>query len=163
MKCFRLPLNKNKSQHGVAAVEFAILLVPMLLMLFGITEYGRAIYQYNTIAKSVRDASRYLSTVAPGSGHAEARNLVVCGQITSCGSAQLAPGLTTSMVSICDATNCVGTHASQATGTGTVNLVTVTVTGYQFQSVVNIPIGAVTLGAPNLTYDPIHNTMRQAS
>lgn len=158
-----LPAPDRQPQRGVAAIEFAILIIPMMLMLFGVMEYGRAIYQYNTLTKSVRDAARYLSTVAPGAGHAEARNLVVCGSTTPCGTNALAPGLTTGMVTICDATNCSGTHASQATGSGTVNLVTVTITGYVFQSVINAPINGVTLGMPNVTYGPIRNTMRQAS
>ena len=153
----------HRGQSGVAAIEFAILIVPMMLMLFGVTEYGRAIYQYNTITKSVRDATRYLSTVAPGTGHAEARNLVVCGSTAACGTSTLAPGLTTGMVAVCDATNCASTHASQATGSGTVNLVTVTVSGYAFQSVVNVPINGVTLGMPSMTFGPIQSTMRQAS
>ena len=34
----------------------------MISIAFGITEFGRAIYQYNTLAKAARDATRYLST-----------------------------------------------------------------------------------------------------
>lgn len=164
---YRLPPHANANpsprQSGAAAIEFAILIVPLMLMLFGVTEFGRAIYQYNTITKTVRDASRYLSTVAPGTGHTEAKNLVVCGTTAGCGTSTLVSGLTTGMVIICDAGNCASTHLSQATGSGTVNLVTVTVTNFAFKSLVNIPIGGVTIGAPNMTYEPIQNTMRQAS
>ncbi len=152
----------RKAQHGAAAVEFAILIVPLLLMLFGVTEYGRAIYQYNTLAKSVRDATRYLSAVAPGSGHAAARCLAVYGN-SNCTGSPLAPGLTTGMVGICDATNCAATHNSQPTGSGTANLVTVTVNGYTFQTLLNFSMSGLTIGAPDITYDPIQNTMRQAS
>lgn len=154
--------SRPRAQRGVAAIEFAILIVPMLLMLLGVTEYGRAVYQYNTLVKSVRDATRYLSAVAPGSGQAAARCLAVYGT-TNCTGGALAPGLTTGMVGICDATSCAGTHASQATGGGTVNLVTVTISGYTFQSLFNFNLGGLTVGAPNMTYGPIHNTMRQAS
>lgn len=154
--------SKPRAQRGAAAVEFAILIVPLLLMLFGVTEYGRAIYQYNTLVKSVRDASRYLSAVAPGSGHAAARCLAVHGN-SNCTGNPLAPGLTTGMVSICDAGNCAATHNSQPTGSGTANLVTVTVTGYTFQTLLNFTMSGLTIGAPDITYDPIQNTMRQAS
>lgn len=154
--------SRPHAQRGTATIEFAILVVPLLLLLFGVTEYSRAIYQYNTLVKSVRDATRYLSAVAPGSGYAVARCLAVYGT-TNCTGRALAPGLTTSMVSICDATTCIGTHASQTTGSGTVNLVTVTISGYQFHSLFNFPLGNVTVGAPNITYGPIQNTMRQAS
>ena len=171
MNILLLPASKSNArrQHGAAAIEFAILIVPLLLMLFGVAEYGRAIYQYNTLTKSVRDASRYLSTVAPGSGYTEAKNLVVCGETSDCGTKKLVPGITVGMVSICDATNCNGTHGNQPTGSGTVNLVTVTVTGYAYTPMLGnfstklIGGGDVTIGVPAMTYGAIHNTMRQAS
>ena len=62
-----------------------------------------------------------------------AQYLAVHGNIAGTGPA-LAPGLTTAMVNICDATDCPGTHAGVATGTGVVNLVTVSITGYTYQS-----------------------------
>jgi hypothetical protein len=66
------------------------------------------------------------------------------------------------MVAICDATNCFATHALALTGSGAVNLVTVTVSGYQFQSLINFPVGGLSIGAPNITFSDISNTMRQA-
>ncbi len=41
-------------------VEFAILLPLLLLMLYGITEIGRALYQQNTLYKGLVAGSRYL-------------------------------------------------------------------------------------------------------
>lgn len=52
---------KNK-QSGVAIVEFALVLPLLLILTFITTEFGRALYQYNILTKSVRDAARYLST-----------------------------------------------------------------------------------------------------
>lgn len=160
--------SKPRAQRGAAAVEFAILIVPLLLMLFGVTEYGRAIYQYNTLVKSVRDASRYLSAVAPGNGHAVAKCLAIYGTTNCTGSpvvkdlaAQVQSGK--ARIVICDAGNCPSTHNSQPTGSGTANLVTVTITGYTFQTPLNFTMSGLTIGAPDITYDPIQNTMRQAS
>ena len=48
----------------------------------------------------------------------------------------LAPGLATSMVSVCDPSLCPGTHKNVATGNGVVNLVTVSITGYTYNSIV---------------------------
>ncbi len=53
-----------RQQRGVAAVEFAIVLPILLLLLLGTAELGRAFYQYDTLVKSIRGAARYLSTVA---------------------------------------------------------------------------------------------------
>ena len=153
--------NKRR-QRGVAAVEFALLIIPMLLMVFGITEFGRAMYQYNTLVKATRDATRYLSTQAPGSGVGTAQCLAVYGNKT-CGAAgeELVPGLTTGMVTVCDANSCPGTHSSVATGAGVVNLVTVTIQGYQFQSVVSFSIAGLSVGLPNITFGDVSTTMRQ--
>lgn len=153
------PSNLRK-QRGVAAIEFALVIIPMLLMVFGITEFGRAMYQYNTLVKATRDAARFLSTQPAGSGGATAQNLAVFGNKTS-GGTTLAPGLTTGMVSICDSLSCPGTHASIPTGSGSVNLVTVTIQGFQFQSAVSFTIGNVNAGLPSITFGPISTTMRQ--
>lgn len=165
-------LSRLRFLRGVATVEFSILIVPLLLLLFGVTEFGRAIYQYNTLVKSVRNASRYLSTVQAGNGYAAARCLAVHGT-TNCSGSPLAPGLTTSMVTICDASipSCQATHQSQQTGHGSINLVTVTINDpslpdnqkFQFDSVFNFELYGLTFGAPNITYHSIRNTMRQAS
>jgi len=53
-------------QRGVAAVELGLLLTPLVVMIFGTTELGRAIYSYNTLDKTVRDAARHLSQHGPG-------------------------------------------------------------------------------------------------
>lgn len=42
-------------------VEFAIILPFLLLMLYGITEIGRALYQQNTLHKGLMAGARYLA------------------------------------------------------------------------------------------------------
>lgn len=48
-------------QLGVAMVEFAIVLPLMIMLLFGITELGRALYQQNSLDKAVNTGARYIS------------------------------------------------------------------------------------------------------
>lgn len=153
-------MTPRKRQRGVAAVEFGFLIIPLTLMLFGLTEYGRAIYQYNTLVKATRDAARYLSTVDKGQGWTQARCLAMRGDLT-CNAPLLAPGLTAEMVDICDASNCTD-HALVSTGSGAVNLVTVTISGYQFQSLINFPLAGLNVGTPDISFGDISNTMRQA-
>lgn len=86
-----------RSQRGVAIVEFALILPMLLVLSFMTTEFGRALYQYNTLTKAARDAARYLSVQTPNTRLAEARNLMLYGS-TSAGSTPLVPGLTAAMI-----------------------------------------------------------------
>jgi hypothetical protein len=45
---------------GAVMAEMAIILPFLVLMVFGITELGRALYQENTLAKAVEAGGRYL-------------------------------------------------------------------------------------------------------
>lgn len=149
-KTVRMPARRSR---GVAAVELAFTMVPVLILTFGATEYGRAIFTYNTIDKAARDAARYMTAPPPMSTdpEADARNLVVYGNVQGSGQ-PLAPGLTTGMVQICQA--CDAQHAAVATGSGVVNLVTVRVSGYVYNSI-------VTYVAPaTLNFNDISVTMR---
>ena len=151
-------MSLRSRQQGVALIELAITLTVLLTIVFGITELGRAIYQYDTLAKATRDATRYLSTQAPGDADAlaDATCLAVHGNPTCSGNA-LAPGLTTAMVAICDATNCAGTHQAQGSAP-VINLVTLTIGGtdnpYTFNSLVPFVV-------PNIPFGPISVTMKQ--
>lgn len=148
-------------QRGAAAVELGILMTVLLPLAFGTSELGRAMYQYNTLAKASRDAARYLSGQGPGDA-AEltvARCLAVYGN-TGCSGTPLAPGLTTAMVAVCDSSNCAGSHQNQATGSGVINLVTVTISGYVFTPVVPLNVFSNATAA-SLTFSPISTTMRQ--
>jgi Flp pilus assembly protein TadG len=144
-----------KRSRGVAAVELGLLLAPLLAITFGVTEYGRAIYTYNTLDKASRDAARHLTSVLPTTPNPkiEAANLAVYGNVDGTG-APLAPGLTTAMVDICDAASCPATHANVPTGAGVVNLVTVRITGYTYQSIVTY------VTPPSLNFNDISVTMR---
>jgi hypothetical protein len=51
----------KQAQRGVAVVEFAIVIIPLLLIVAGIIEFGRTFWYYDALAKSTRDAARYIS------------------------------------------------------------------------------------------------------
>ncbi len=98
-----------RSQRGVAAVEFCIV-VPLCLFLFlAVSEFGRAILQYNTLTKAVRDGVRYVADNAmvgqsqivdlTGPVIAEASNLVAYGNVGATGPTLL-PGLAPGNVTI---------------------------------------------------------------
>ena len=150
------------AQRGAAAIELALLTLPLAGLSFGITEFGRALHQYNTVAKNVRDAARYQSTVAPGitapATTLPGRCLALSGSTANsggvCSGTALLPGLTLGMITVCDRVLCPVTHNVQPTALGVVNLVTVTVTGYPFTSMVPFAM-------PSIAFGPISATMVQ--
>ncbi|CAI08213.1 hypothetical protein, similarity to Flp pilus assembly protein TadG [Aromatoleum aromaticum EbN1] len=144
-----------RHMRGVVAVEFAFLLIPLVMLGFGITEFGRAIYSYNTLAKAVRDAARHLTAKTPGDPveHAIAKCMAVHGN-PDCNGPALAPDLKTSMVQTCDTIlSCPGVENTVTTGTGMINTVTVRISGYPYNSVVEYVM-------PDITFNNIAVTMR---
>jgi len=163
-------MKTRQRQRGVALIELAITLSLLFAITFAVTEFGRAIYTYNTLAKATRDATRYLSTQAAGnaSSYTTATNLAVYGTPTVATSqATLVPGLTAGMVSICDASNTSCT-SNIAQGTNpAINTVTVTISGYTFNPVIDLMalLRFYTGGSGTLTALPFGNisvTMRQS-
>lgn len=153
-------------QRGVAAVEMAIIILPMLILCFGITELGRALYQYNGLVKATRGAVRYLSQqnlASPPIGETadsirlRARSLALCGNFVCTDRSPLVPNLTLAMIDVCDPVACPLTHFNVSTGQGTLSLVSVTIGSgqsarYAFQSIVPWVV-------PNITFSPVGITM----
>src|SRR5437867_12922393 len=89
--------HRQSSQSGQSLMEFAMVLPLVLLVVFGITEFGRAYYQYNTLSKAIRNGARYMSSHTYSNANiANAQNMVVYGQASGSGTAVL-PGLTSTM------------------------------------------------------------------
>ena len=156
----------SRRHRGGALVEFALVLPILLAMAFGASELGRAIYTYNSLAKTVRDAARHLSQHGPGDTaiQAEATCLAVYGNLDCSGTA-VAPGLDSTMVVLCDSISCPSTHLAQPTGAGgglhpahaaymqVINQVSVSIQGYEFFS-------AVTYVIPDLDFNGITALLR---
>lgn len=153
-------------QRGVAAVEMGILLGILVLIVFGITEFGRAMYQYDTLAKSVRAAARFLVVYDSEDPDVQsrARCLAVFG-VPNCTDATLQPvlpGLSTSNVDIgVPHVGAPGYDASlqgvaTAGGAGTMDLVRVTIgppaASYRFVSIVPFVV-------PDMDFGPISAVM----
>ena len=49
------------TQRGAAAVEFALLLIVLLIIVAGIVEFGRTFWYHDALSKATRDGARFLS------------------------------------------------------------------------------------------------------
>jgi Flp pilus assembly protein TadG len=139
---------KAKRERGVALTEFALALPMLIMIMLVILEFGRAYYQYNTLAKAVREAVRYLSVRSPGVDVDKAKNIVVYGNPAGTGT-PLVPGLSLSNVP----NPTYGTTGSYPI----LNTVTITVTGYTYLPIVK---GVSWIAFDNITLGPIQATMR---
>lgn len=99
---------RKKFGRGLAIVEAAITLPFIMMLLLATSEIGRAIYQYNAVVKSVRDAARFLAvppTTSTGvlaitdAQSTTAKNLAVFGNPAGSGQ-PVAPGLATGDVTV---------------------------------------------------------------
>lgn len=138
----------RRHAQGLAAVELALLVPIFLFLMAGTAEFGRALYQFNTLSKSVRDGAQYLARygvltgtqiLAPTDAQlAIAKNLVVYGQPVA--GSTLLPGMTTSNVTIV---------AQTVAPSATANYIQITAT-FTFQSMFSgiIPGFGVLAAAP---------------
>ena len=74
-----------KDERGGTLAEMALTLPVLLVLLAGVSEIGRYFNSYTTLAKSTRAAARYLSNHQYNSIEiARAKNLVICGSLSTC-------------------------------------------------------------------------------
>ena len=158
---------------GAVLVELALLLPLLVLLTLATVEFAQAIAAYKGVVHQVRSAARYLSTQAPGTGHVQAECLLTHGSISSakpCSGAVLLSGFAASgfSVSISDALNAPATHRAQrssadatVTTATTLNLVSVTASGYQHRLHFAVFLSGMVGGLTVINFEPISMTMRQ--
>ena len=145
-------------QRGAALIELALIMPLLLLLTFITTEFGRAMYEYNTVVKATRDAVRYLSVQTPGTHITEARNLMVYGNTAGTGT-PLARGLSLTNVPAgsCCTWQTVGANPL-------INTVSVRISSYTFHSLFPSVMGIVFADANgDIVFSDITATMRAPS
>lgn len=99
-----------KPQQGIAVVEMTLVLPLLLLLLLGVAELGRVLYQYNTLTQAQRNGARYLASDSlngdeveldetAGANADRTRKLIVYGNTAGVGT-PLLPGLSTGDVTV---------------------------------------------------------------
>lgn len=143
--------------RGAVAVEFALVLILLLLILSGIVEFGRAMWHANVLTKATRDGARVISVWEPtdlASGLQESRDRVVA---TANASRLSPPLLQGNVVLECDYSSGPTPSFSFTTCSDTTPPVSVRarITGYQFTLGQWVPFigtgGLLSLGTVTLT------------
>lgn len=140
--------NTKSGQRGATLVEFSIGATVLLTAMFGVIEFGRALWTHNALADAARRAARYAvnqSASNPpgvkttgmnvGPSVTAIRNVAVYGDPAG-GSQPMVNGLTPANMNV--------EYTGFGVGEGTV---AVTITNYEFQFVV--PFVGTTIQMPN--------------
>lgn len=128
--------NCRENERGSTLVEFAIGATVFMTAMFGVLEFGRALWTHNALTDAARRGARY-ATMHSSTDPTSVKNVVVYGDPAGGGQPML-PNLTTANVNV--------TYNNFGLNDGTVS---VSITGYQFQFVV--PIIGTTITMPSYT------------
>jgi Flp pilus assembly protein TadG len=139
-------------QRGAAVVEFAFVLVLMLLITAGIFEFGRAFQYYDALAKATRNGARLMSAAPKATISSVAVNDAKALVVTAANAANLKPALTNGDVVV----TC--TPAACADGTAPQD-VEVSISGYTITIGGVMPFISGTINYPGVPLAP-HTTMR---
>ena len=58
-----------RGQSGSAIVEFTLIALMFFMLVFGLVEFGRAIFDYSLVSSLAREGVRWASVRGSGSGH----------------------------------------------------------------------------------------------
>ena len=128
----------DSTERGTSLVEFAIAVTVFLTAMFGVVEFGRALWTHNALTDAARRGARYATLHTPAEID-NVKNVVVYGDPAG-GGQPMVPNLTTTNVTV--------NYSNIAVNKGTV---TVGITGYQFQFIVPLFGASITMPAYTTT------------
>jgi Flp pilus assembly protein TadG len=140
----------REGQKGQSLVEMALVSMIFFFLLFGILEFGRALWTYNTIVQSTRQAARWavvnVANSADSTDINRTRNIVIYGDPDVSSGAPLLPGLDSATVAVA-----IQPLQTDASGTAITEKISLSVSNYQFRFI--IPI------APTFTIPAFETTL----
>ncbi|HEU4932694.1 MAG TPA: TadE/TadG family type IV pilus assembly protein [Pyrinomonadaceae bacterium] len=123
----------DSSERGATLVEFSLAVTVLLTSMFGVIEFGRALWVHNALTDAARRGARYATLHTPAES-AAVKNVVVYGDEAG-GTQPIVPNLTPD--------NVIVNYTDVGVSKGTVS---VSITNYQFQFV--IPLIGTTITMP---------------
>lgn len=147
----------RRQQRGITTVEFAIVGAVLFMVLFGVTEIGRAFFVANSLVESTRRGAR-VAAVCP-IGDPRAAQVAIFADAD--GQSRIAPDLTTTHVVVSYLDQNGAPLANPAASFTSIQYVRVRIVGYQMQLMIpfinpNVPMPefAATLPRESLGYSP---------
>ena len=132
-------INKQDQQKGQTLVEFALVTVIFFVVLFGIIEFSRALWTYNTIVQATRAGARFAVVEVPTASDIEVQRFVAYHNSTGSGT-PVVPGLGTSNVSVnyWKINPLTGAYEAPTPNKYAADVIQVGITGYTFSFLVPI-------------------------
>jgi len=87
-------------ERGAAAVEFALVIGVLVLIVGGIVEFGRVFWHYDALTKATRDGARLMSSAVAGTLHSAAEGEANQVVLVEAAGAGIIPALISSQVVI---------------------------------------------------------------
>jgi hypothetical protein len=141
-----------KRQRGATTVEFAIVGLVLMVMIFGVFEVGRAYYTTAMLEEVTRRGAR-LAAVCPVNDPAIPQ-LAILNASGDAGTSRFISGLSPANVTIeyIDEANAVVADPTTLTGFLSIRYVRARITGFTYQLSVPFVSGIATLPLPEFTY-----------
>jgi Flp pilus assembly protein TadG len=116
-------------EKGQALVEFAMVTLLFFTLVFGIIEFGRALWTWNTIVQATRAGARYAAVEIPTGGDTEIKKVVVYNDPNAGASSKpVVPGLTEANVTV----SYLKYNGTPAASRSVADMIEISVIGYQF-------------------------------
>lgn len=146
-----------RRQRGITTVEFAIVGAVLFTVLFGVIEFGRALFVANSLVESTRRGAR-VAAVCPVGDPRPAQVAILAG---ADGVSRVAPDLTTTNVNVSYLDQNGAPLANPAANFTSIQYVRVRIVGYRMRLVIPVampdflmPEFAATLPRESLGYSP---------
>jgi Flp pilus assembly protein TadG len=125
----------EKPEKGQALVEFAMVTLLFFTLIFGIIEFGRALWTWNTIVQATRAGARYAAVEIPTSDDTPIKKVVVYNDPNGgASSTPVVPGLTETNVTV----RYLNNDGTLAANKSVADMIEISVINYQFNFLVSL-------------------------